>query len=75
MRTYTNFCVRDGYYQEEVTTFDSMEAALSYLEEYYGKDNVIEQLVQIDASNEDDEHETFSELEIYDLMSELGYNG
>lgn len=74
MRTYTNFCVRDGYYQEEVATFDSMEAALSFLEEYYGKDNVVEQLVQIDASNEDDERETFCELEIYDMMSELESN-
>ena len=74
MRAYNNFCIREGYYQEEVATFDSMEAALSFLEEYYGKDNVVEQLVQIDASNEDDERETFSELEIYDLMSELSSN-
>lgn len=74
MRTYTNFRVRDGYYQEEVATFDSMDAALSFLEEYYGKDNVVEQLVQIDASNEDYERETFNELEIYDMMSELESN-
>lgn len=74
MRTYTDFRVRDGYYQEEVATFDSMEAALSFLEEYYGKDNVVEQLVQIDASNEDDERETFNELEIYNMMSELESN-
>lgn len=74
MRLYTNFCVREGYYQDEVGTFDSMDAALSFLEEHYGKDNVVDQLVQIDASNEDDERETFNELDLYDLMSELGSN-
>lgn len=49
-------------------TFTTMEDALAYIEERYGADNTVDQLVQINASNKDEEKETFGYLEIYDML-------
>lgn len=68
MRTYTNFEVTEGMYAEVQEVFKNMEDALNYIDERYGADNVVDQLVQINASNEDDEIETFGGLEIYDML-------
>lgn len=68
MRTYTNFEITEGMDAVVQTTFTTMEDALEYIEERYGADNVVDQLVQINASNEDGEIETFGYLEIYDML-------
>lgn len=71
MRNYTNFKVTEGTYANVVNEFDALDAALAYIEEEYGADNAVEQLVQIDASNPEEEiEETFNELEIYDMLTE-----
>lgn len=71
MRNYTNFRVIEGTYANVVNEFDTLDAALAYIEEEYGADNAVEQLVQIDASNPEEEiEETFNELEIYDMLTE-----
>lgn len=69
MRNYTNFKVIEGTYTNVVKEFDTFGAALAYIEEEYGANNAVDQLVQIDASNpEEDIEETFNELEIYDML-------
>lgn len=71
MRNYTNFRVIEGTYANVVNEFDTLDAALAYIEEEYDADNAVEQLVQIDASNPEEEiEETFNELEIYDMLTE-----
>lgn len=71
MRNYTNFRVIEGTYANVVNEFDTLDAALAYIEEEYGADNAVEQLVQIDASNPEEEiEEAFNELEIYDMLTE-----
>ena len=70
MREYTRFEVTEGMYAEVQEVFETMEDALAYIDERYGADNAVDQLVQINASNEDDESETFSYLEIYDMLTE-----
>ena len=68
MRNYTNFKVIEGTYANVVKEFDTFGAALAYIEEEYGADNAVDLLVQIDASNPEEEiEETFNELEIYDM--------
>ena len=71
MRNYTKFSVTEGTYANVVNEFDTFDAALAYIEEEYGADNAVEQLVQINASNSEEEiEETFNELEIYDMLTE-----
>lgn len=71
MKDYTNFKVTEGTYANVVAEFDTLDAALAYIEVEYGADNAVEQLVQIDASNPEEEiEETFNELEIYDMLTE-----
>ena len=71
MRNYTNFKVIEGTYANVVNEFDTLDAALAYIEEEYGADNAVEQLVQISASNPEEKiEETFNELEIYDMLAE-----
>ena len=70
MREYTRFEVTEGMYAEVQKVFGTMEDALAYIDERYGADNAVDQLVQIDASNEDDESETFGYLEIYNILTE-----
>ena len=55
MRNYTNFKVIEGTYTNVVKEFDTFDAALAYIEKEYGADNAVEQLVQIDASNPEEE--------------------
>lgn len=69
MRTYTNFEVTEGMDAVVQATFTTMEDALAYIEERYGADNALEQLVEINASGEGGEEETFSFLEIYDMLN------
>ena len=70
MRNYTNFKVIEGTYANVIEEFDTFNAALAYIEEEYGADNAVEQLIQIDASNPEEEiYETFNELEIYDMLT------
>ncbi len=68
MRNYTKFEVTEGGYADVQATFTTMEDALAYIEERYGADNAFDQLVQIDASGEGGEEETFSYHEIYDML-------
>lgn len=71
MRNYTKFRVIEGTYANVVNEFDTFDAALAYIEEEYGADNAVEHLVQINASNPEEEiEETFNELEIYDMLTE-----
>lgn len=71
MKDYTNFKVIEGTYANVVAEFDTLDAALAYIEAEYGADNAVEQLVQIDASNPEEEvEETFGYLEIYDMLTE-----
>lgn len=71
MRNYTNFKVTEGTYTNVVNEFDTLNAALAYIEKEYGADNAVEQLVQINASNPEEEiEETFNELKIYDMLTE-----
>lgn len=68
MRNYTKFEVTEGMNAVVQATFTTMEDALAYIEERYGADNTVDQLVQINASNKDEEKETFGYLEIYDML-------
>lgn len=69
MREYTRFEVVEGAYAEVQEVFKTMEDALNYIEDRYGADNAVDQLVEINASNDDFESETFTELEIYDMLN------
>lgn len=68
MRNYTKFEVTEGMNAVVQATFTTMEDALAYIEERYGADNTVDQLVQINVSNKDEEKETFGYLEIYDML-------
>lgn len=70
MREYTRFEVTEGPYAVVQKIFETMEDALNYIEERYGADNAVDQLVSINASNDDCESETFEELEVYDMLNE-----
>jgi len=70
MREYTKFEVTEGSYAVVQEVFETMEDALNYIEERYGADNAVDQLVSINASNDDCESETFEELEVYDMLNE-----
>jgi len=70
MREYTKFEVTEGSYAVVQEIFETMEDALNYIEERYGADNAVDQLVSINASNDDCESETFDELEVYDMLNE-----
>lgn len=70
MREYTRFVVTEGSYAVVQEVFETMEDALNYIEDRYGADNAVDQLVEINASNDDLEYETFTELEIYDMLEE-----
>ena len=71
MRDYTKFKVIEGSYCAVVAEFDTFDAALAYIEEEYGADNAVDQLVQIDASNPEEWiEETFNFLEIYNMLTE-----
>lgn len=70
MREYTRFEVTEGPYAVVQKVFETMEDALNYIEERYGADNAVDQLVSINASNDDCENETFEELEVYDMLNE-----
>ena len=71
MRNYTNFKVTEGSYASVVAEFDTFDAALAFIAEEYGADNAVDLLVQIDASNPEEEiEETFNFLEIYDMLME-----
>lgn len=69
MREYTKFEVAEGSYAVVQEVFETMEDALNYIEERYGADNAVDQLVSINASNDDCESETFEELEVYDMLN------
>lgn len=70
MRNYERYDITEGTYAEVQGTFDTLRDALAYIAERYGSDNVVEQLVQINASGDEGE-ETFSYLEVYDMLAEL----
>lgn len=70
MRDYTRFEVTEGSYDVIQAVFETMEEALNYIEDRYGADNAVDQLVSINASNDDGESESFEELEIYDMLKE-----
>lgn len=70
MTNYERYDVTEGTYAEVQETFDTLQDALAYIEERYGTDNVVEQLVQINAIGDEGE-ETFSFLEVYDMLAEL----
>jgi len=70
MKEYTKFEVTEGSYAVVQEVFETMEDALNYIEERYGADNAVDQLVSINASNDDCESETFDELEVYDMLNE-----
>lgn len=65
-----NYEVTEGTYAEVQATFDTLHEALEYIEDRYGADNVVEQLVQVTASGDDGE-ETLSCLEVYDMLAEF----
>ena len=76
MRKYTNFEVTEGMYGNVVSIFSKIEDALEYVEFHYGVDNIVEQIVQIIATNNDEESETYSCLEVYDMIkNDLMQNG
>lgn len=70
MRNYERYDITEGTYAEVQETFDTLHDALAYIAERYGSDNVVKQLVQINASGDEGE-ETFSYLEVYDMLAEL----
>lgn len=70
MMNYEKYVVTEGADAEVRETFDTLQEALAYIAEYCGADNVVDQLVQINASGEEGE-ETFSYLEVYDMVAEL----
>lgn len=65
---YTRFDVTEESYCTIEETFDCLEDALKYISDKYGADNIIDQLVQINASNEDGDQETLTYFEVYDLI-------
>lgn len=67
MMNYERYDITEGTNAEVRETFDTLQEALAYIEEYCGTDNVVDQLVQINASGEEGE-ETFSYLEVYDML-------
>lgn len=70
MGDYTIFEITEGMYCNLITTFDTLNDALNYIKGEYGIDNVVEQLVQIHASNPKEKiGETFTAMEIYDIIA------
>ena len=67
MMNYERYDITEGTSAEVQETFDTLQEALAYIAERYGADNVVEQLIQIDA-NGDDGEETFGYLEVYDML-------
>lgn len=73
MKNYTIFEITEGMYCDLITTFNTFNDALTYIKEEYGIDNVVEQIVQIHASNPKEEiGETFTPQEIYDIIAKEG---
>lgn len=68
MMNYERYVVTEGVDAEAQETFFTLDEALAYIENRYGADNVVEQLVQINASSENGEEETFGYLEVYDML-------
>jgi hypothetical protein len=69
MRNYERYDITEGTNAEFQETFATLQEALAYIAERYGADNIVEQLVQIDASGDDGE-ETFSCLDVYDMIKD-----
>lgn len=67
---YERYDVTEGTSAEVQETFNTLQEALMYIEDRYGKDNVVEQLIQIQASGDEGE-ETLSYLEVYDMIAEM----
>lgn len=64
---YERYDVTEGTNAEVQETFFTMKEALAYIADRYGADNVVEQMIQIEASGDDGE-ETFGYLEVYDML-------
>lgn len=69
MRNYKRYDITEGTTAEVQETFCTLQEALDYIYERYDADNVVEQMVQIDASGDDGE-ETFGYLEVYDMIKD-----
>jgi len=67
---YERYDVTEGTSAEMQETFDTLQEALAYIASRYGADNVIDQLVEINASGDEGE-ETLSYLEVYDMIAEM----
>lgn len=65
---YERYDVTEGMNAEVQETFDTLQEALTYIADRYGADNVVEQMIQIEASGDDGE-ETFGYLEVYDMIN------
>ena len=70
MMNYERYDVTEGTSAEMQETFDTLQEALAYIASRYGADNVIDQLVEINASGDEGE-ETLSYLEVYDMIAEM----
>ena len=70
MRKYTKFIITEGVDAAYVEKFNSLKEALDYIDYQYGADCAVDQLVQIDASNDAGDEETFSYFEVYDMLTE-----
>ena len=68
MRNYEKYYVTEGTTAEVQETFCTLRDALAYIAERYGAENVIAQLVQINASG-DEGDETLSFLNVYDMLT------
>lgn len=63
--------VTEEAYCEIQAIFDNLQEALDYISEKYGEDNIIDQLVQIEAIDKEEEtKQIFTCLEVYDLITE-----
>lgn len=62
--------VTEGAYCTIQATFDHLEEALDYISDKYGADNVIDQLVQIEAIDIEESQPIYTCLEVYDLITE-----
>lgn len=67
----SEYRVTEGAYCTIQATFDSLQEALDYISEKYGEDNIIDQLVQIEAIDKEEEtKQIYTCLEVYDLITE-----
>lgn len=75
MRVYTTFKVTAGVFDRVVAEFDTFLSAMDYIDEKYGAENVVDQLIQLEFSNPDEAIDgLFTSFELYDMLTATSSN-